>query len=349
MELLRRRRAGEKIDKLTSSESSSDEDDRRGLYDSDTEGSLVVLKEFDDEEEECVQEKPAPRKLKNKREKARAQNSDETDLDDFVTDDDEVPLGVPMDIPLEFTSHAHKPLKEQFPYVIEWLVHNRINPAFERRDPIYVNAWRKLDDEVYGLANSKFISSIWRPDFLRALKSRPQLESFELSSIDPGYSQACEACGRSGHPSTSKIILMGTPYHKDTLLDVESDSDSDDDDNVSVDTQGMPLPPTTKGWAVGSVCCDNATIAHSLLHWKHALKEWVEERLEQEGWMTAEKLRQRETMKPKKRRLLANSIVDEWQEKKIVNALYGDFKHQLETARTQETTGRQRGRYRQRA
>ncbi|KAI1828406.1 hypothetical protein F4861DRAFT_181050 [Xylaria intraflava] len=352
MELLRRRRAGEKIDQLTSSESSSDEDEKRGIYDSDSEGRFEVLKEFDDEEEgEVVKEKPAPRKDKGKREKPKAQNSDESDLDDFVTDDDDAPLGAPMDIPLEFTSHAHKPLKQQFPFVIEWLVHNRINPAFERRDPIYVHAWRKLDDEFSGLANSKFISSVWRPNFLRALKSRPRLEAFELTSIDPDLSQACEACGRSGHPSTSKIILLGSPYHKDTLVEVESDSDSedddDDDDTASVDTQGMPLPPTTKAWNVGRVCCDNATIAHSLLHWKHALKEWVEDRLENEGWMTPEKLRQREKMKAKSRRMLANSIADEWQEKGIVNALYGDFKNQLETARSQATTGRgTRGKFR---
>ena len=47
MELLRRRRAGEKIDKLTSSESS--EDDRRGMYDTDSEAEFKMLKEFDDD------------------------------------------------------------------------------------------------------------------------------------------------------------------------------------------------------------------------------------------------------------------------------------------------------------
>ncbi|KAJ3572741.1 hypothetical protein NPX13_g4949 [Xylaria arbuscula] len=157
MELLRRRRAGEKITQLTSSESSSGEDEKRGIYDSDSEGNFEVLKEFDDEEEEEeveAEEKPAPRKLKPKRkrekstEKTTDKEDNESDLEDFVIDDDDAPLGAPVDIPLEFTSHAHKPLKEQFPHVIEWLVHNRINPAFDRQDPIYVNAWRKLNDEA---------------------------------------------------------------------------------------------------------------------------------------------------------------------------------------------------------
>ncbi|KAI1173929.1 hypothetical protein F4777DRAFT_555959 [Nemania sp. FL0916] len=354
MELLRRRRAGEKIDQLTSSESSSDEGQKRGFYDSDSEGNFEVLKEFDDEEqEEAVQDSPAPRrkKQKHKAKKPTDQDDGESDLDGFVTDDDDAPLGAPVDIPLEFTSHAHKPMKDQFPYVVEWLVHNRIDLAFERKDPIYTNAWRKLDDEVNGLASSKFTSAAWKADFHRSLRSRPRLEAIPL--VGSGLYETCEACGRSGHPSTFKIIFSGSPYYKDTLEEVESDSDSEDDedeeddDAASVDTRGMALPPTTKEWCVGSVCCSNAETAHSLLHWKHALKEWVDERLEDEGWMTGEKLRERERMKAKRRRTLANRIVDEWQEKHIVNALYGDFKNNLENARNQATTGRSlRGKFR---
>ncbi|KAI1742324.1 hypothetical protein F4680DRAFT_46573 [Xylaria scruposa] len=343
IELLRRRRAGEKIDQLTESEPSSDEEIKRGVYDTDSENELQVLNEFDDEEQEEVHEQPIPRKGKQKleREKPRAQESDEGDLDGFVTDDDDAPLGAPVDIPLEFTSHAHKPLKDQFPFVIEWLVHNRMNPAFERKDPVYVNAWRKLDDEVSGLANSKFTSAAWKPDFNRALKSRPGLDSIELRQLGTNLYETCEACGRSGHPSTYRIIFSGSAYHKDTLAEVESDSDNeDDDDTASVDSRGMPLPPTTKEWLVGSVCCSNAETAHSLLHWKHALKQWVEERLENEGWMTGEKLREREKMKAKSRRALANSIVDKWQEKGVIGALYGDFKNTIENARNQSTTGR---------
>ncbi|KAI1110749.1 hypothetical protein F5Y14DRAFT_342072 [Nemania sp. NC0429] len=347
MELLRRRRAGEKIDQLTSSESSSGEGDKRGIYDSNSEGEFEVLREFDDEEQqqEEIEEKPASRRDKQKRKRGKSTDpqGSGSDLDDFVTDDDDAPLGAPADIPLEFTFNAHRPLKEQFPFVIEWLVHNRINPAFERKAPEYVNAWRKLDDEVSGLANSKFTSSAWKVDFNRALKSRPRLESVQLGHIGSGLYDTCEACGRSGHPSTYKIVFSGSAYHKDTLAEVDSDSDSEDDDDndtASVDTRGMPLPPTTKEWCVGSVCCSNAETAHRLLHWKHALKEWVEERLEDEGWMTGEKLSEREKMKAKKRHALADRIGDDWQKKGIVTALYGDFKSNLEQARNQATTGR---------
>ena len=370
MELLRRRRAGEKIDKLTSSESSS-EDDRRGIYDTDSEDEFQVLKEFEDDEDEDApedeqEEEPTPRSARKSKKKAlkeRGTKSEEAtvadedgDLDDFVVEDDEGPLGAPahLDIPLEFTSQAHKPLKEQFPHVVEWLVHNRVDPAFERRDPVYNNAWRKLDDEFRGLANSKFASSAWRAEFYRALRGRPRMETYDMAmgigSLD-GFDN-CAACGRSGHPATRKIVFQGSPYYKDTLQEVESsDSDSDeeggdDDDKASVDTQGMPLEPESREWHVGVVCCSNATTAHGLIHWKHALKDWVEERLEDEGWNTPARIQEREALRPKKRRDLADSIVDGWRSQGIIDALYGDFKATLEDARSKATTGSGRGRSR---
>ncbi|KAI0166600.1 hypothetical protein GGR57DRAFT_447245 [Xylariaceae sp. FL1272] len=354
-ELLQRRRAGEKIDQLTSSESSSDDAERRGIYDSNSENDLGALKEFDDEEEEEeTAETTVSRKVKKaKPQKDKQKAFNDEDSDSFVTDDDDAPLGAPIEIPLEFTAQAHKPLKEQFPHVVEWLVHNKINPAFERKDAIYTIAWRKLNDEVTGLANSKFTSAAWRTDFARALRYRPKLEAYETrgTRILP---ENCEACGRSGHPATWEIEFSGTPYHKDTLQEVESEdddksdaNDGDSDDNASVDTQGMPLPPQGKRWNVGAVCCSNAETAHSLTHWKHALMEWVDQRLEDDGWGGDQKVTEREKMKPKRRRELANGIVDSWSERGIVAALYGDFKKTLEDARNKGTTGRTiRGRFR---
>ncbi|KAI2469020.1 hypothetical protein F4781DRAFT_396198 [Annulohypoxylon bovei var. microspora] len=362
IELLRRRRAGEKIDKVTSSEDSDEE--KRGIYDSDPEEEFGVLKKFDDEEEsekEEVQEpaRRTPKKIRKSTKTSRKGDEDEgeggdedDDLENFVVDDDDAPLGAPanLDIPLEFTAQAHRPLKEQFPYVIEWLVHNRIDPAFDRNDPVYTNAWRKLNDEVQGLASSKFASSAWKPEFYRALKARPNIATSELnlSRVDKesGIYDVCDACGRKKHPASQRIVFYGHPYYKDTLAEVDSDSNSDSDsedseggvsDNESIDTQGMALPPAKKEWFVGIVCCTNAETAHRLIHWKHALKEWVEERLQLEGWMSADKLKERERMKDRKRRKLANRIADGWRKEGIVASLYRDFKENLRNARNNST------------
>ncbi|KAI1204396.1 uncharacterized protein F4807DRAFT_447612 [Annulohypoxylon truncatum] len=354
IELLRRRRAGEKIDRVTSSEDS--EEEKRGIYDSDSEAEFGVLKEFDDEEEPDKEEVEVPaRQISKKTEKSAKDGQkgsedegDDDDLDDFVVDDDDAPLGAPanLGIPLEFTAQAHKPLKDQFPYAIEWLVHNRINPAFDRNDPVYTNAWRKLNDEVQGLASSKFASSAWKPEFHKALKGRPNMVAESMNYDERRLHEVCEACGRSKHQSTRAITFSGHPYYKDTLGEVESESTSDSEDcegdasdNESIDSQGMTLPAATRKWHVGIVCCTNAETAHSLIHWKHALKEWVEERLQIEGWMKANKLAERERMGDGKRRKLANSIVDGWREKKIIASLYRDFKATLEDARNKSTTG----------
>ncbi|KAI0382625.1 hypothetical protein F5Y04DRAFT_251963 [Hypomontagnella monticulosa] len=355
MELLRRRRAGEKIDKLTSSEDDPDEE-QRGLYDSDPERRFQVLKEFDDEEELEELEEPeseVPAKRSPREGKAPAERSGEEladqeggdggdngddDLDDFVVEDDDALIGAPanLEIPLEFTAQYHLPLKEQFPLVVEWLVHNRINPAFERNDRTYTNAWRKLDDEVRTLASSKFTSSAWKVEFHRVLNGRPNLDDYALGDAEREEHRdlSCEACGRSGHPVSYMFRFSGHPYHKDTLADVESDSENDDTD--SVDEHGMGLLSVNRQWYVGSRCAVNAQTAHSLIHWKHELKAWVEEHLEVDGWMAAQKLKERERMKARKRRQLANDIVDGWRERGIVDSLYRDFKKKLEEARNKK-------------
>lgn len=239
MELLRRRRAGEKDLKLEDLTSSSEDDADGALYDTDEEHQ--VLEVFDDEsepEEEPPPKKQSKKKKAKKRQPARqssplddAENSED---EDFIDDDDDT-LGVPDEalhlIPLEFTRASRKPLKDHFKDAVEWLVHRKINPGFDRDNEVYVTAWRRLSDEVTGLANSKFISSVWKPDFYKALKARPYIEQLELG---PGHlaveMEHCQACGRSGHPATWSIQFMGKPYNPKTLDEVESDSEDEDED-----------------------------------------------------------------------------------------------------------------------
>lgn len=77
----------------------------------------------------------------------------------------------------------------------------------------------------------------------------------------------------------------------------------------------------------------NATQAHSLIHWKFALNEWVIGNLEAQGYMTPEKLAEREKLKGKQRRTHANNIVDQWVLDGHIKDLYRDFKINLEAAR----------------
>lgn len=327
LELLKRRRAGEKIDELT--ESSSDYQEEGGVYDSDA--SHAALSVFDDEESE-------EGGIEQVRQSLRPGNRNMDD-DSFIVSDDDAPLGAPAsslhEIPLEFTHHAHKHLKEHFKDAIEWMVQKKINPGFNHRDPIYVQAFRKLEPEARGLAQSKFSSSAWTAKFTRALWSRPQFHEEDISAGGEGEGRKCDACGRSGHPAKFRIQLMGKPYHQETLEDVEnSDSDEgEDSDSASVNSKGQKLPSADTQFYLGRFCRANAERAHALIHWKHALYEWVVQTLSDQGFLDAEKLAERIRWGQKKLGAFANEIVDEWTENGEVKGLYRDFKNNLEAAR----------------
>ncbi|OBT62279.1 hypothetical protein VE03_08572 [Pseudogymnoascus sp. 23342-1-I1] len=328
LELLKRRRAGEKITELT--ESSSDEyQDERGAYDSDA--SHAALSVFDDEESE-------EGALEKVRQSLRPSNRN-LDDDSFIVSDSDTPLGAPLDslheIPLEFTHHAHKHLKEHFKDAIEWMVQKKINPAFNQRDAIYMQAFRKLEPEARGLAQSKFSSAAWTEGFTRALWGRPLFHEEELGG--EGEGRKCDACGRSGHPAKFRVRLMGKPYYQDTLEDVENSDeesdDEDDDDAASVNSKGQKLLSADTEFYLGRFCRANAERAHSLIHWKHALYEWVVQTLSDQGFLDAEKLAERVRWGERKLGQLANGIVDEWTEGGEIKGLYRDFRNNLEAAR----------------
>lgn len=252
MELLRRKRAGENIEELTDSTEASPEP-KRGAY--DTNSSLEMLSNFEDESETEVVEK-----LKQKR-KSNMNSYHLSDDSDFVVeDDDEDPLGVPLglsDIPLQFRHAAHKPLKEHFKDAIEWMVHRKINPAFSRNDEIYLQAFMKLDAEYLGYATSKFVSTQWTAEFTRAIYARPILIERPCSEGE-GYGvdglPKCDVCNHRKHFPRFAIHFEGKAYHKSSLEEVEkgdSDDESDSDDAVSVNSKGHSLPPDDKEWFSG--------------------------------------------------------------------------------------------------
>lgn len=156
--------------------------------------------------------------------------------DDFLDDEDDtvgVDLGV-AGVPLEFTYHANKKPFEHFKAEVEWMVHNKLNPAFERHDEIYLLAHTKLDKEVEQYGSAKFLSAAWKEPFVRALKSRPEVSRFDVPTM---FEHKCDACQRSNHPPKNKLTFTGKRYNRDTLETIEDDDDDDDDDSQSNTTE----------------------------------------------------------------------------------------------------------------
>ena len=185
----------------------------------------------------------------------RTLRSNEDDYEtDFVVEDDGETQDL-VEIPIEFTRHANKSLKEHFKDVVEWMVHKKLNKAFARNDPVYVIAFRKVGDEIGGLAGSKFISSAWKEDFQHALKARPKWDEMEESA--GALLLGCQACGRSSHPATFRLKFSGRAYNPETLDDLKEDekdddgNGDDDDDTQSFDFNGNPLPDQEREFYVG--------------------------------------------------------------------------------------------------
>lgn len=178
--------------------------------------------------------------------------------EDFVDHDEEGALGVPADlndIPFEFTRHRYKRLKDHFKDVVEWMVHNKLNPAFPRDDPVYRAAFSKVNDEVMGLTGSQLVSSAWNIDFKRALEARPGIEVTSYPTINH---HPCDACNRSGHPASFDIRFDGEPYLLETLEAVSEsdesnseDSDNDDNERGNIDREGNEIPGSETHFYLG--------------------------------------------------------------------------------------------------
>jgi hypothetical protein len=216
---------------------------------------------------------------------------------------------------------------------------------FPQNDPVYEQAFRKLDDEVHGYASSKFSSSAWTPDFTRALWARPLFLEQPIEGIQFA-DQKCQACNRSGHQPKWQIQFSGPAYYKKDLEEIDqghsdhqNDSeDGDESDNESVNSKGHPIPKEDTVWLVGRFCKANAETAHSLIHWKHALNEWVLETLKTEGHLAPNKLAERDGWKTRRKSDYANGIVDQWEKEGQIKGLYREFKTNLEQARDKKQT-----------
>jgi hypothetical protein len=257
-------------------------------------------------------------------------------------------------MPLIMSRLSSSKPKELFKYAIEWMVMKKIHPAFDSKSEVYTLTFRKLDDEVKGLANSKFSSSAWTSDFTRALRARPDLTIMEITRTQRDIMDAhCEACNRRNHPASDELMFTGKPYNQETLepLDTNSDSDSDntnsDSDSVSDlsdsevgsngekperDAQGARIPPESKTFTLGSTCKANAQVAHTLHHWRYHLYSWVKDYLAREGHLTAEKLVQRDGWTNKKREKASLKIVKKMEASGEIRKLYVLYKDQMKYA-----------------
>ncbi|KAK5681916.1 hypothetical protein LTS10_006450 [Elasticomyces elasticus] len=270
----------------------------------------------------------------------------EEEDDAFIDSDPEGTLGVPdVQIPLAFTSQASAKPKELFKHAVEWFVQRKINPAFNMHDELYELTFRKLDDEVQGLAGSKFKSAAWTPAFYAAITARPEIAIDELDRHGEDWLNdgKCDACNRSGHPATFSIQFQGKPYNPHTLEDVgrkrDDDEDSssseeeEDDDQPTRDYRGNKVPPANIIYKVGKFCKANADTAHALQHWRHHLDSQAMLWMTAHGYLTDEKIIKRDGQSMKKRQKEANRITDHMETDGHIRTLWDAYRQTIDDAR----------------
>ncbi|RAH61112.1 transcription factor IIIc-like protein [Aspergillus piperis CBS 112811] len=347
LEALRRRRAGKTAS--DTEESKSDiEKSESGDGDSDGDGDNGSEQEDEPEaHEESPKRKPQFRtRLEESDVESAIASNDDLDRyeDDFVLEDDDDTLGAPTgleDIPIEFSRHAYKQLKDYFQDAVEWMVHNQLNPAFPRSDPVYEVAFSKLEDEVKGRTGSQLVSSVWNAKFRRALLARPQIEITTFPTIE---NHPCDACNRSGHPASFDIKVYGKAYSLKTLeplTDDDSDDDDkeDDNDHEERDRGGHILPDENTRFFLGRHCKNKATLAHTLTHWRFHLNEWVTGYLEHQGYLSETRVVERSHWSTKKKTKYAVKAVESMIANGEVKKLWRDFHINLRTARETTTLG----------
>lgn len=321
LELLRRRRAGEKIPRVVDSD---DDEETRDLdlgvigYPDSDDGEGSVHSSIDtDIEEDQVQLR-------------------EEDESDFVVEDSAGRHGRPNSaIPLQFTSFASAKPRELFIHIIEWLVKNKIAPAFSRQDELYELAFSRIDDQVKAQAGSRLISAAWGTEFKRAILARPEMKVSVMPGTDEENERNCDACNRTNHPARYEFVFSGQPYFKKTLEPLDHSDDEDDysHDDVEHDEAGHPIPSASRRFYLGRFCAANADMGHKLTHWKYHLNANLLGYLEEQGVLSADAIVAREKLNKKKREREAENIVDSMQETGMIADLWADFENNLNDAR----------------
>lgn len=350
LEVLKRRRAGEKIRRIV------DTDEDEELV-SDT-ASNNSMQDFGAEIDQIGVEKLEPLELEptddEDGESIGALPGWEEEADDgFVVSDDEAAedgharYGLHSSVPLAFTNFASSKPRDLFVHAVEWLVKNKIAPAFRRDDEIYGISWNKINDQFKAQAGSRLISAAWKEDFKNTILARPHMQFRYVGQDHDQLSPNCDACKRTNHPAVYTFTFSGHAYHKDTLETVDEDIDEEEEDRdeqsaglddksserVSYDEAGHPLPSSHTAFHLGRFCAANAEMGHKLTHWKYQLNTSLLEYLEEQGVLSAEAVVARDKLSNKKREKEADNIIDLMEETGIINEMWLGLQGDLENAR----------------
>lgn len=183
-------------------------------------------------------------------------SSDSENSSDFIVEDDG--MAMPQ-LPTEFSMESHQDLSHQFKKIFQFFVHIAVQSPQDRRsfmakqlrDEEYFSVpLQVLRRKILGLRDSLVASSVWRPDFKKALEKFPNLDIVPLEFSVP----YCDACHLGRRTSTLLGRLSGNPCERSGF--------NDKDDTESEETLEFHL---------GRFCAKRTRIFHEFSHWENAL------------------------------------------------------------------------------
>ncbi|RXW20760.1 hypothetical protein EST38_g5103 [Candolleomyces aberdarensis] len=203
-------------------------------------------------------------------------SEEDEDEEDFIVEDD--PLAAPL-LPAEFSMETHQDLSHQFKKVFQFFVHVAVQPSKKRRKFMETN----MDEEEYfsvplavtrrkldGLRDSLVASSVWRPQFKKALETYPE---FTLNSLDFAVPE-CDACHLGRRISTMCGSLSGKPYDRMGFRRLKkkrgSDSDSEEEEEA-----------LKKEFNLGRFCARRTQVYHEFCHWEYDLFSAIDKEIEE--------------------------------------------------------------------
>ncbi|KAF5315605.1 hypothetical protein D9611_004714 [Ephemerocybe angulata] len=250
---------------------------------------------------------------------------------DFIVEDEG--LGAPL-LPAEYSMETHQDLSHQFKKIFQFFVHIAVQPPKKRKKFMQTNMEGKR--KLAGLRDSLVASSVWRPQFKKALERFPQFSLTSLAFTVP----ECDACHLGRRVSTLCGRLDGEPYDRVgfQLLKGEDESSDTDSDEKSL----------KKEFNLGRFCGRRTHVYHQFSHWEYGLFKSIDSEIEDLRAMQTKKKGKKQFYRvayaggkqPPEDLTDADELVEWMDERKIIEREWQIVKTMMESARHLEMEGK---------
>ncbi|BFZ59477.1 hypothetical protein YB2330_000487 [Saitoella coloradoensis] len=249
--------------------------------------------------------------------------SDEDSDAGFIDYDEEEGLGadqVAIATPWEFTRESHQKLSHHFKVFIQHEVHAMLDLEFADADHLTTNdyfrgALQSLERKMGPIRDSVINSSAWKKPFMRALKTRPFIDTF---ANHDGYN--CDACNITNRKATYRVYLSGPRYDPKTLQSYEEADDASSGSAISSASDSEHEQTKRKSqksdWYLGRSCFARTVHSHYFYHWRYQMRCELTDILEGDNYQ----LRQGRGI---------DEVVEELDKQEETSRLWSEWKNKL--------------------